>query len=643
MPSLKDRDLNALPDSAAGALPENAANRQQPIALEVPVTVNGARPLEGSEKREPFSESTKTVLVLGNGAVLRLGSAVAPGQLLFLTNEKTKKEVVCQVVKSKNYSNTNGYVEVEFTEPVVGFWGLRFPADHAALRSSSLPAAKMHSVKPDFNAGSDADRFKTDLTVNERASHRADLLAPAETSTEALKLEANRLQEQLSALMFAEQQTAQAEKPVPSAQAPGRNALSETTAKLFEIADIRSGTKTTAGAVEADPGAPATPKRALSDSAKSTLQAEELKIPAWLEPLARNAATPAPPEESASKNDPAPLEEAHKPEAEKKPSKTASGKAKTFTAAPVFGDTLLGQSAAERAAPRGSNKGALIITIAAGIFIVAAATWYLRRPSSPPPSSEAVAVNPAPTAAAPRATTESSATPSSQQTQIESAQPLAAETPQPKPASSVVPENSSSASSPAQLKSQPAVISERVPKPRATTEATAAASHDSSAEPVELEPKRASLGKVRLAKPKIHRNGQAGGIAEPSLTETDGQAVPADASLGAGLVAENASQPLAPAAPGLAVGGNVKPARLLSSVPPAYPPIAKNQHVAGDVRIDALIDATGHVSSMKVVAGPTLLHQAAMEALRQWKYQPATLNGNPVSMHLTVTIQFRLQ
>jgi protein TonB len=46
---------------------------------------------------------------------------------------------------------------------------------------------------------------------------------------------------------------------------------------------------------------------------------------------------------------------------------------------------------------------------------------------------------------------------------------------------------------------------------------------------------------------------------------------------------------------------------------------------------------------MKVVSGPTLLHQAAMDALRQWKYQPATLNGNTVPMHLTVTILFRLQ
>ncbi len=82
---------------------------------------------------------------------------------------------------------------------------------------------------------------------------------------------------------------------------------------------------------------------------------------------------------------------------------------------------------------------------------------------------------------------------------------------------------------------------------------------------------------------------------------------------------------------------------MISSVPPLYPPLAKSQHVSGDVRIDALIDANGRVTAMKVVSGPTLLHQSAMDSLRQWKYQPATLDGKPVPMHLTVTLQFRLQ
>jgi len=114
---------------AAPTLAENSANKTQPVALEVSVTVNGVRSVEGGNKREPFSETSKTVLVFSNGAVIRLSATLSPGQLLFLTNEKTKKEVVCQVVKSKNYRNVSGYIELEFTEPVVGFWGMRFPND----------------------------------------------------------------------------------------------------------------------------------------------------------------------------------------------------------------------------------------------------------------------------------------------------------------------------------------------------------------------------------------------------------------------------------------------------------------------------------------------------------------------------------
>src|SRR5467141_2241891 len=146
-PIAKENDiLSATPESAtrpsAGApAPSDNAIKQQPVALEVPVSVNGARTVEGSAKREPFSEATKTVLIFGSGAVIRLASSVTPGQLLFLTNEKTKKEVVCQVVKSKNYRNVSGYVELEFTESVVGFWGMRFPGD----RIGSAPQSPVTS------------------------------------------------------------------------------------------------------------------------------------------------------------------------------------------------------------------------------------------------------------------------------------------------------------------------------------------------------------------------------------------------------------------------------------------------------------------------------------------------------------------
>src|ERR1700687_4283127 len=152
LPTAKDSTL--LPTSPetsertpGGATAGPQISSAQPVTLEVPVTVNGARAVEGSDKREPFSETTSTVLVLANGAVIRLSASVAPGQLLFLTNDKTRKEVVCQVVKSKHYRSVSGYVELEFTEPVLGFWGMRFPGDRfRAQTSASLVVRKSESA-----------------------------------------------------------------------------------------------------------------------------------------------------------------------------------------------------------------------------------------------------------------------------------------------------------------------------------------------------------------------------------------------------------------------------------------------------------------------------------------------------------------
>src|SRR5580692_7535904 len=159
-PSSKENEVLTATRETAGAVPVAAGprhedtatgSRPQPVALEVPVTVNGARTVEGSDKREPFSESTQTVLVMHNGAVIRLSSSVSAGQLLFLTNEKTKKEVVCQVIKSKNYKSVSGYVELEFTESVVGFWGMRFPSDRIGPQAPASAPAPQRPPAPKVN------------------------------------------------------------------------------------------------------------------------------------------------------------------------------------------------------------------------------------------------------------------------------------------------------------------------------------------------------------------------------------------------------------------------------------------------------------------------------------------------------------
>jgi protein TonB len=155
--------------------------------------------------------------------------------------------------------------------------------------------------------------------------------------------------------------------------------------------------------------------------------------------------------------------------------------------------------------------------------------------------------------------------------------------------------------------------------------------------------KKPSFGEIHLATPTVRKHGSTKDNAEEdaALALSSDQPDSNSEALTTGL-GMNANGPAAPAAP-VPVGGDVKPAKLLSSTPPVYPTLAKNQHVSGNVLIDALIDANGRVTTMKVVSGPTLLHQAAMDALKLWKYQPAILDGKPVPMHLTVTLQFRLQ
>jgi periplasmic protein TonB len=674
-PTFKDGSASPTSSESPERVQENSGVREgsgnaQPVALEVPVTVNGARAVEGSEKREPFSETTNTVLVLAKGAVIRLSASVAAGQLLFLTNEKTKKEVVCQVVKSKNYRSLSGYVELEFTEPVLGFWGMRFPGE----RSTAMPAASTTAAerKSESVATSDVDvigksteakptayadekpaaasvtsnladaveEFKADIKADSRPTSRADFLAPAETFGEAPKVESSRLQEQLSALLLAEQKESEA-KPAVSAALPAKQESDNAAPRIPDVAkEEPPATKAEAPKSETNTSSQISPKSA-NLAPKSSFESEEVAIPAWLEPLARNATVYATPAEESVSGSEKPVEEpalpAREPVSTPKQSgtgaKSVSSTPRHTPAAPVFGNTLLGGSTPEVMRPSGGNKG-LWIGIAAGLIVaVASGAWYFRDSLAPLANTSSSFT----TASAPRGpeSVDSSSTALPPVATEESG--LVATKPN---AASPSPESPAPPSTLTQGKMQAAAITERISKPSSTGDGTAAPG--SSIEIVEPELKRPSLGKVRLAKPKVGHgaNVQANGEAEPVL-ELNHETLSAENSVSTGLL-ENSAQPAAPAAPAR-VGGDVTPARMLSSVPPIYPALAKTQRVAGDVRIDALIDATGRVTTMKVVSGPSLLQQAAMNALRQWKYQAATLDGKPVPMHLTVTIQFRLQ
>lgn len=80
----------------------------------------------------------------------------------------------------------------------------------------------------------------------------------------------------------------------------------------------------------------------------------------------------------------------------------------------------------------------------------------------------------------------------------------------------------------------------------------------------------------------------------------------------------------------------------LSQVKPEYPMLARTSGVSGDVQVEVLIGEDGRVVSTKVVAGHTLLQRAALEAARQWKFNPTLLNGTPVKVQGILTFRFSL-
>lgn len=90
------------------------------------------------------------------------------------------------------------------------------------------------------------------------------------------------------------------------------------------------------------------------------------------------------------------------------------------------------------------------------------------------------------------------------------------------------------------------------------------------------------------------------------------------------------------------VGGNVKPPQLVQKVEPQYPTVARLAHVQGTVVIDAVISKSGNVISEHAVQGPALLVPSALDAVKQWKYKPTYLNGQPVDLAMQVTVNFQM-
>lgn len=137
-------------------------------------------------------------------------------------------------------------------------------------------------------------------------------------------------------------------------------------------------------------------------------------------------------------------------------------------------------------------------------------------------------------------------------------------------------------------------------------------------------------------------NPEAGPPSDGPIAMGDGVGIPD----GTDSVFHSASGPrvvqqVAPKGP-TTVSSGVMSGRLIHKVVPTYPAMGRAVHIEGTVVLQAIISKTGTIENLRVVGGPAMLQQAAMDAVKQWRYQPYELDGQPVEVETTINVVFTM-
>jgi hypothetical protein len=491
------------------------------VAHEARVVVTGARPSDNTRNRELFAEDTTSVLVFENGAVIRLSAAVVPGQLLFLTNQDTKREVIAQVTRKRVHRPTSCYVELEFTQPCPAFWGIELPKTPQPAPPDS-PHAEVAKLVQSAEATADDPGTRAP--------------APSANEVDELVKEVEALRAQLKSL----QEKQPAPNIPPASPAPAAVPVSTPTSVPAET--------------HATPPGEVQPAKVQPAETPHTLLPLVAAVPVA-------APSPAPPhttsESQLSEDDllPKPALDFQKAPVFPRPSSRAQ---KKIPATPKPG------------APRGLFLSATLIFVAAG------AAWYMDWiPGLPPlrtpsPRTNANLIPPANPAHAPSPAPQKPA--QSPAVSSDAAQPSAAASAAQAAAPAL---NFSSSAPPATNAASPTV-----PAPQPASVAAAAPVSNVKEKPAPL-----------LSASKR----------TPLRTSTD--SVPASTTL-------------------LLEGGPIVPPNLVKSVRPNAPPDAILGYVTGDVAVDATVDPSGRVNSVKVLSGPASLRNAAVKAVKQFWFEP---------------------
>ena len=601
--------------SAAGHM------RSDAVSLEVAVRVHGTKVKEvvpgTAPHTEPFEEQTSTMIIFPQGGVLRMNTAVSVGQMLVLTNLKSRQDAICRVIKIRPNADRAAYIEVEFTQRQPGFWGVNYPLDADDVPHKSAPAA------PIIPAGAES---------TEKPKSASDISwapAPPPSGAHSNPVDSKPASKEFKpvAPVPPVQRLVPAAKRGPSFISIGSQ--EEVQPAASATAQIQSKHEAyvpppsiNAAPISFPPESPVEPPVSLSmselrgdddDAASSAAYATDTAI-AEAEAL---AATAGPTSES-SLNVFGSL------------SGSGALPAARSSSADDFGsrlDSSFGASAAEGGQPR--VNWMLIAAGVAVLITVLGGGLYFRNRSS---SNRATNANSPATVQQP-AKTEPAPAPSNP-----APPPVANSTaalPIPSSSPALAPPNPASGTVPAVIPNPPTTgkpVAGAPPLPIAIAKPLAPS----------VTPNMMS-GSLKSHPTSTHRAHAADAGAAPVLD------APSEAETPTPALSGISSSPSIPAPPPPAIqqegpvkiGGDVKEPRLIASALPVYPIGARQAGVEGDVVVNTTIDKTGNVVGMRVVSGPPLLRQAALDALRRWRYEPSKLNGQPVAVQMQVIIKFR--
>jgi periplasmic protein TonB len=593
---------------------EQAGNlRADAVSLEVPVKVHGSRVTEVVREvtphTEPFEEQTNTMIVFPQGAVIRMSTSVNVGQMLVVTNLKSRQDAICRVVKVRTFSNLQGYVEVEFTHKQPGYWSVYFPSEGPAIVNKpaqpaavepAVPAVKKTPVSsasdiswapaPSANASEEKPAEEVSFsTAVKPPIAPPQIVSPAKAEPSFISIgRQEQVQAAASTIVTAPPAVSNFEAPKKApAQANASSVISFPPTPVVEAPSITSLPELheAVPAVTSAPEFQSSTGGSAAERSQSVASASDETVRSSFGSLSGGA--------------------------------TLSTRA--ASAAAHEGESDYTGASAHSKTPSGRNWTLIAVCITLLFAIVGGGVFYIRTQSA---SSSAKSNPPA-------------------VTQPDAAANLNA--PQTRQATAASPQVSNSGR--AAIANKPANIIANGNAAAETHDSAVSSNRPSTPAKEDAPHVTSDMMNATLNSHPVSSQ-RTGGGQEDVAPSLDAAAEPPSSTTGALPGVMGSSDVASPPAPEIRpegpvkIGGQVKEPKLLSSTLPVYPAFAKEAHVEGDVVIRTTIDKNGSVTHMEIVSGPTMLRQAALDALGRWKYVPSKLDGQPVSVQMLVTIKF---